>query len=164
MPDTLAIADDVTCAQCGYRLRGLAPESNCPECGHAIADSIKTAPLMRWLPGFRRRGSFCFCNWFISCFFYCFCFSGNRFLCSGCGFFSYCLFVIINSSLYSCFYCWPSEDEKKFCTSLLFIKFVIFTSCKTVKISSKYCHIILMPHTKNNCKTNNYISVANPPI
>jgi hypothetical protein len=58
MPGPFAISDDLTCAQCGYALRTLQSDSNCPECGRAIADSLRTVPLMRWLPGFRRGVSF----------------------------------------------------------------------------------------------------------
>jgi hypothetical protein len=37
-PSNLEI--DVPCTRCGYNLRGLGPEGNCPECGAAVAVSI----------------------------------------------------------------------------------------------------------------------------
>jgi hypothetical protein len=51
-------ADDLICIQCGYDLRTLPADSNCPECGRAITDSVKMGPLIRWLPGFRSGVSF----------------------------------------------------------------------------------------------------------
>jgi hypothetical protein len=48
-----ATAESLTCAACGYDLRGLPPESACPECGTAIEDTGAAAPVVRWLPGFR---------------------------------------------------------------------------------------------------------------
>jgi hypothetical protein len=38
--------DDVTCARCGYLLRGLDPAGNCPECNHPIAASIEAQTLL----------------------------------------------------------------------------------------------------------------------
>ncbi len=32
---------DLPCAHCGYNLRGLPPEGKCPECGTAIAESLR---------------------------------------------------------------------------------------------------------------------------
>ena len=58
MLDKSSITDILLCAQCGYDLRNLPADSNCPECGRAIADSVRMSPLMRWLPGFRRGVSF----------------------------------------------------------------------------------------------------------
>jgi hypothetical protein len=37
------IGHDLSCADCGYNLRGLAPSSRCPECGGAIAASLQAA-------------------------------------------------------------------------------------------------------------------------
>lgn len=36
----MVIERDLVCIQCGYNLRGLAPQQNCPECGGAIERSI----------------------------------------------------------------------------------------------------------------------------
>src|SRR5204863_8364142 len=58
MLDTFSIIDNLLCAHCGYDLRTLPADSNCPECGRAIIDSVKMGPLMRWLPGFRSGVSF----------------------------------------------------------------------------------------------------------
>ena len=44
----------MTCAECGYDLRGLPDDSACPECGRRIADTAAALPVTRWLPGFRR--------------------------------------------------------------------------------------------------------------
>lgn len=41
----LFIQDDVCCLSCGYNLRGLMPNSKCPECG----DSVRAALRMKWL-------------------------------------------------------------------------------------------------------------------
>ena len=46
--------EGMTCAECGYDLRGLPPDSACPECGRVIAESEAAAPVRAWLPGFRR--------------------------------------------------------------------------------------------------------------
>ena len=43
----------MTCAECGYNLHGLPPESACPECGRPIADSVAAAPVVAWRPHFR---------------------------------------------------------------------------------------------------------------
>lgn len=41
------------CRGCGYNLRGVAVRSTCPECGHVVADSLRTDLLEdsdpRWL-------------------------------------------------------------------------------------------------------------------
>ena len=40
-PDpSAAVEEDVRCAACGYNLRGLAPDGNCPECGAEVPPSI----------------------------------------------------------------------------------------------------------------------------
>ena len=44
----------MTCAECGYDLRGLPAASACPECGRSIAETAAAAPVTAWLPGFRR--------------------------------------------------------------------------------------------------------------
>jgi hypothetical protein len=36
---------DIACLSCGYNLRGLAPNGSCPECGRAIADSLRGGRL-----------------------------------------------------------------------------------------------------------------------
>src|SRR4051794_5052527 len=38
----------ISCAGCGYNLRGLATEGRCPECGHDIADSIRVHGQFPW--------------------------------------------------------------------------------------------------------------------
>ena len=43
----------MTCAECGYNLHGLPPESRCPECGRPIAESVAAAPVVAWRPHFR---------------------------------------------------------------------------------------------------------------
>lgn len=35
---------DIFCVACGYNLRGLVPESKCPECGRSILESMCPAP------------------------------------------------------------------------------------------------------------------------
>lgn len=37
------IAEDLSCLNCGYNLRGLSPQGRCPECGDAISFSLSTA-------------------------------------------------------------------------------------------------------------------------
>ena len=37
--DGRILEDDLTCLHCGYNLRGLLPEGDCPECGTAVARS-----------------------------------------------------------------------------------------------------------------------------
>ena len=39
--DQQHLAEDVTCRECGYNLRGIHVESACPECGSAVGWSIK---------------------------------------------------------------------------------------------------------------------------
>lgn len=40
---------DLPCARCGYNLRGLTNEGNCPECGESKADSFKPPKhTLRW--------------------------------------------------------------------------------------------------------------------
>jgi len=58
MPTSSITAEDLICIQCGYDLRTLPADSNCPECGRTITDSVRMGPLMRWLPGFRRGVTF----------------------------------------------------------------------------------------------------------
>jgi hypothetical protein len=49
----LTVQSDITCNHCGYNLRGLFPEGNCPECGESIARSLRGNLLRfadpRWL-------------------------------------------------------------------------------------------------------------------
>jgi hypothetical protein len=52
------IIDGLLCGECGYDLRSLPLDSNCPECGRRIADSIAALPVTRWLPTFRRGVTF----------------------------------------------------------------------------------------------------------
>ncbi len=41
-PDTaIRIARDVSCLTCGYNLRSLLPDQTCPECGAAVAESLR---------------------------------------------------------------------------------------------------------------------------
>jgi hypothetical protein len=47
------IAEDLSCAACGYNLRGLRSDSVCPECGVSIQASVKAIPITDWLPRFR---------------------------------------------------------------------------------------------------------------
>src|SRR3954467_2251032 len=54
MPASSITTDNLICLQCGYDLRALPTESNCPECGRPISDSIAAQPLIDWLPSFRR--------------------------------------------------------------------------------------------------------------
>src|SRR4051794_37160487 len=56
-PATVVTTDDVTCAGCGYLLRGLDPAGTCPECNHSIAASIEAhtaLPARRVLRSLRR--------------------------------------------------------------------------------------------------------------
>ena len=46
---------DLPCIQCGYNLRGLDPESTCPECGASISDSLRRGLLALADPGWLRR-------------------------------------------------------------------------------------------------------------
>ena len=38
-----SFTEDLPCVRCGYNLRGLKPEGNCPECGAAISKSLEFA-------------------------------------------------------------------------------------------------------------------------
>src|SRR5258706_646878 len=58
MPELLSTVEALTCVKCSYSLRGLDRTSNCPECGHSIADSAAALPISRWVPGFRRALTF----------------------------------------------------------------------------------------------------------
>lgn len=49
------IESDLPCRQCGYNLRGLAVQSNCPECGRAIATSTGIRFLRDCGPPFARK-------------------------------------------------------------------------------------------------------------
>ena len=40
------VSDDLTCAVCGYALRGLSDDASCPECGHAVRASRLAAAAM----------------------------------------------------------------------------------------------------------------------
>ena len=40
VPGEHAVQDELRCAGCDYALRGLDPAGRCPECNHAIAESI----------------------------------------------------------------------------------------------------------------------------
>jgi hypothetical protein len=54
-----AVAADIfPCARCGYDLRTLPDDSNCPECGLIIAESASVRPLLPWLRRFRRGVTF----------------------------------------------------------------------------------------------------------
>lgn len=64
MPPVAAASDvpaehDTLCEGCGYRLNGLPDDSNCPECGKPIAQSLGSArQATRWeQPAPQRRGS-----------------------------------------------------------------------------------------------------------
>jgi len=52
------VAEDVPCLGCAYNLRGLKVTGDCPECGRAIADSLRGDRLRfadaRWLRGVHR--------------------------------------------------------------------------------------------------------------
>jgi hypothetical protein len=49
-PDTLPLDSAISCGKCHYVLRGLHRDGVCPECGHAVAQSIKARELhsSRW--------------------------------------------------------------------------------------------------------------------
>lgn len=51
---------DLSCCRCGYSLRGLAREGNCPECGQSVWDSLQQFTLAfadpAWLARLRRAG------------------------------------------------------------------------------------------------------------
>lgn len=53
MPRVVPEETDTLCESCGYTLNGLPGDSNCPECGHPIADS--TDGDGRGLTGFEQR-------------------------------------------------------------------------------------------------------------
>ena len=52
-PLSTDIATDLPCAICGYNLKGLSPDSNCPECGQAVARTF-TADLRHSDPAWLR--------------------------------------------------------------------------------------------------------------
>lgn len=39
------VAGNVACMRCGYPLRGLARDGDCPECGHAVGESVAAADI-----------------------------------------------------------------------------------------------------------------------
>jgi hypothetical protein len=43
MPGGSEIRHDLSCARCGYNLRGLAPSTRCPECALDVKDSVEAA-------------------------------------------------------------------------------------------------------------------------
>ena len=43
------------CDGCGYNLRGLSADGRCPECGHAVADSLRATSLFHADPRWLRR-------------------------------------------------------------------------------------------------------------
>jgi hypothetical protein len=49
-----SVGPELTCAACGYDLRGLPPHSMCPECGTPVERTVAAGPVVRWLPGFGR--------------------------------------------------------------------------------------------------------------
>ncbi len=53
-PSTVALERDTTCRHCGYNLRGLNPGGVCPECGAAIAISLRRDLLRYAAPGYVR--------------------------------------------------------------------------------------------------------------
>jgi len=48
-PTTYQVTHDVSCANCGYNLRGLDPSGRCPECNAAVADTMEVV-LQRLTP------------------------------------------------------------------------------------------------------------------
>jgi hypothetical protein len=47
MPPTPSVQNrPYPCVKCGYDVRGLAAETNCPECGHAVAASLRDDELI----------------------------------------------------------------------------------------------------------------------
>lgn len=52
MPPTAGANPDRACISCGYSLRGLAVEGNCPECGTPVADSLRGTLLRHASPAY----------------------------------------------------------------------------------------------------------------
>lgn len=52
---TVELGDDLLCIACGYDLRELPPEGNCPECGLAIERSVGSEKLARADPVWLRK-------------------------------------------------------------------------------------------------------------
>ena len=55
LDDAGRLVDSIPCVSCEYNLRGLSPTGSCPECGHAVALSVKSwekrdslTPAERW--------------------------------------------------------------------------------------------------------------------
>jgi hypothetical protein len=47
----MMIERDLTCSGCGYNLRGLTPEGNCPECGKSIHEALEQERWLKLFPG-----------------------------------------------------------------------------------------------------------------
>lgn len=49
------LAQDIHCIHCGYNLRSLLPDQNCPECNHSVARSLRSDRLQFSDPTWLRR-------------------------------------------------------------------------------------------------------------